>query len=295
MQLTLPCLARVAVERVKPDAAHLLAALRVAECPAGQAVMVGEHPMDITAGRAGRRWPCPPPVASRVGDSLRAADAALRGVAACIFDLDGTLVTGPYDFRAMREEVWAAARRHGWTHPFDLSLPALEVIDFVRASGELTAERAARFAAAAHAALDRIEGEWLPRCRPVPGAGEAVRALQAAGLQCVVITRNSARSAAALLAQLAVEAPCLPREAVARVKPDPAHLLAALAAVGGESKDAVMIGDHPMDISAGRACAMRTVGVLTGSGTAESLRAAGADLVLDSVAALPGALLGVVA
>jgi len=219
-------------------------------------------------------------------------DDRFAGLRAAIFDLDGTLVTGPYDFRRMREEVWAVARRHGWTRPPDFSLPALETIELVRRADGLSADSAARFAAEAHAALNRIEEEWLPQCRPVPGAGEAVRALQAAGLRCVVITRNSARSAAALLAQLAVEVPCLPRDAVARVKPDPAHLLAALGAADAESKDAVMIGDHPMDISAGRACAMRTVGVLTGSGTADSLRSAGADLVLASVADLPAALVG---
>lgn len=45
-----------------------------------------------------------------------------------------------------------------------------------------------------------------------------------------------------------------------------------------------------MDIAAGRAAGAATVGVLTGAGTRETLGAAGADLIVDSVIELAEAL-----
>jgi phosphoglycolate phosphatase len=49
---------------------------------------------------------------------------------------------------------------------------------------------------------------------------------------------------------------------VARVKPDPEHLLAAAAALGVAPERALMVGDHVMDVRAGRAAGMGTVGLL---------------------------------
>jgi len=52
-----------------------------------------------------------------------------------------------------------------------------------------------------------------------------------------------------------------------------------------------MVGDHAMDISAGKAMGMFTIGVLTGAGTRETLTAAGADLIVESVRELARMLL----
>ena len=42
--------------------------------------------------------------------------------------------------------------------------------------------------------------------------------------------------------------------------------------------EAAMVGDHPMDIRAGKEAGLRTIGVLTGYSQAEALHRAGADL-----------------
>ncbi len=51
-----------------------------------------------------------------------------------------------------------------------------------------------------------------------------------------------------------------------------------------------MIGDTAVDVQAGRAAGAQTVGVLSGFGEAYELEAAGADLILASVADLPAVL-----
>jgi phosphoglycolate phosphatase-like HAD superfamily hydrolase len=49
----------------------------------------------------------------------------------------------------------------------------------------------------------------------------------------------------------------------------------------------VVVGDTPHDISAARACGVRAVAVATGSTSRPALDAAGADVVLDTLAELP--------
>lgn len=56
------------------------------------------------------------------------------------------------------------------------------------------------------------------------------------------------------------------------------------AGFGIPPRHVVVIGDTPLDIEAGRAAGTRTAGVATGPFTTEELRAAGADVALESLA-----------
>jgi len=72
---------------------------------------------------------------------------------------------------------------------------------------------------------------------------------------------------------------------VEKVKPDPQHLLDALSLLGGEPNKALMIGDHPMDILAGKRAGMKTAAVLT-SKSFEDFEEVAPDMVLPGVAEL---------
>ena len=80
------------------------------------------------------------------------------------------------------------------------------------------------------------------------------------------------------------------REDVERHKPHPEPLVACLAGLRLDPGAAVYVGDSPIDIQAGKAAGLPTVGVLTGTSTAAILQQEGADYVLPSVAELPGLL-----
>jgi len=71
-------------------------------------------------------------------------------------------------------------------------------------------------------------------------------------------------------------------------KPHPSMLHACLADTG--AKGGVMIGDTSYDIEMGRAAGFRTLGVAWGYHPVQELERAGADLVIDSFAALIPAL-----
>ena len=53
-----------------------------------------------------------------------------------------------------------------------------------------------------------------------------------------------------------------------------------------KGENAIMIGDKPQDIQAGKECNIRTCGVLYGYGTVEEINAAAPDFFASSVEAL---------
>ena len=74
--------------------------------------------------------------------------------------------------------------------------------------------------------------------------------------------------------------------AVARPKPDPDHGRSAVRKLGVETRQAVLVGDHTLDIRCGRETGLVTLGVLTGRTTAAEMSAARADLILPDAGAL---------
>ena len=116
-----------------------------------------------------------------------------------------------------------------------------------------------------------------PLTSVLPGAREALGAVRAAGARAVVITAKY--------------------EATARLSLDDAGLAAdeIFAGVHGPQKAAVLaglgaavyVGDTPADMAAAVQAGARAVGVTTGSFTDRDLAAAGADLVLASLADFP--------
>ncbi|MCP5038013.1 MAG: HAD-IA family hydrolase [Rhodobacteraceae bacterium] len=75
-------------------------------------------------------------------------------------------------------------------------------------------------------------------------------------------------------------------------KPHPSMLWKALADTGAEARDAVMIGDTSFDIEMGVAAGYRTIGVTWGYHPSQSLRDAGADVLIDRFEELLPALNG---
>jgi phosphoglycolate phosphatase len=128
----------------------------------------------------------------------------------------------------------------------------------------------------------------------LPGAVEVLQTLRQHGLKVGVVTRNSELAVRTICAM--IDTLCdvfLPRETVRFVKPHPEHLQRALAGLRVSPGEAVMIGDGPIDITAGKALGLKTVAVLSGGARREALLACLPDLILDSVADLLVQLPGV--
>jgi phosphoglycolate phosphatase len=218
----------------------------------------------------------------------------LQDIRAYIFDFDGTLAIPNIDFSLMRQQVDYIVARHGLDPAHFSHLYILEMIDAAAACLEQSGQTngVALQREAQQAILD-LESASARLGGMLPGAIEVLQTLRQHGLKVGVVTRNSELAVRTICAM--IDTLCdvfLPRETVRFVKPHPEHLQRALAGLQVSPSEAVMIGDGPIDITAGKALGLKTVAVLTGGAQREALLACQPDLILDSVkdliAQLPG-------
>jgi phosphoglycolate phosphatase len=111
----------------------------------------------------------------------------------------------------------------------------------------------------------------------LPGAADALAAVRAAGARAVVITAKYVVPARAGLEGAGLAADELYAEMHG---PEKAGVLTQVGA-------AVYVGDTPADMAAAKTAGTAAVGVATGSFSAQSLTAAGADVVLASLREFP--------
>jgi phosphoglycolate phosphatase len=217
----------------------------------------------------------------------------LASTKAFLFDFDGTLARLTIDFQALRLEILALARDFGLKEP--PSPTPLYLLELTGAlSTELAIKQPNRAALFLNRSLTLIETREWQAASPenlFPDTPRVLQGLRQRPVQVAILTRNSGASVRRVFPD--IDQYChlfLPREAVPRPKPDPGHLLEALDRFKVPAWEAVMVGDHPLDILAGKKTGTRTIGVLTGRTGAAELEAAQADMVLSDVAELPGLL-----
>lgn len=117
----------------------------------------------------------------------------------------------------------------------------------------------------------------VPGCSLLPGATDSVDAVATAGGRSVVVTAKYEPNARKCLEHVGLEV-----DAVVgwRWGPDKATTLTDHGA-------AAYVGDTPGDMAAAHTAGALAIGVPTGPHPADELRAAGAELVLDSLRAFP--------
>jgi len=117
----------------------------------------------------------------------------------------------------------------------------------------------------------------------VPGAGDAVRRVRAAGIAvCVASQGRLSKTRLSLgltgLAELFPEGARFSAETVPRGKPHPDLFLHAAAAMGAQAARSVVVEDTPSGATAGVAAGMRVLGYAADSDE-RALRASGAEIV----------------
>lgn len=210
-----------------------------------------------------------------IGDlmALRAAGGDRAGA-------DALLDAAGYDFAAGRfraDSVFAAGTNADIVALWYPDLPASERQTMLAEYDAFTATEGAAHAVA------------------LPGICDAIAALHASGLRIGLCTNDSTGGAEKTLLALGIAQmfdAIYGYDAVANPKPAPDAIYAFCDMTGLKPREIAMIGDNRHDLVMARAGgAGLAVAVLSGTGTRETL-APLADVVLDSVAALPGWLGG---
>lgn len=208
---------------------------------------------------------------------------------AVLFDLDGTLLDS---FTLITSAFRAACRAvlgrepterevlERWGQPLAVRFAAL---DPARTEALIAAYTAAYDAA------------YAAQARPFPGIDPLLRALRDGGARLGVVTSKRRRSALrdleafGLLGRIdAVVA----SEDVAQVKPAPEPVLRALRELRVDPAHGWMVGDGVLDIQAGRAAGVRTIGALWGAREREALAASAPDYVAASPDEVASLILG---
>ena len=203
-----------------------------------------------------------------------------------LLDLDGTLVDSVPDLAAALSRLMLARGLSG----FSCAETAPLVGDGVAA---LVARAfAARHAAPDAAALADFRADYEANCavatRPYAGVAATLHRLAADGWRLAVCTNKPEATARRLLAALGLAdrfAAIGGGDSFPARKPDPAHLLATLAAAGGEPARAVMAGDHAHDVAAARGAGIPCIFARWGYGV--PTMAAGAAAEADAFTELP--------
>ena len=204
-----------------------------------------------------------------------------------LFDLDGTLI----------DHLPAIHRSYAHTLPqLGLPAPTREQVKNAIGGGFENAMRKFVPEAQMPESLRIYRAFWsahlLEGVDALPGARELLSQLHARGITCAVFTNKHGPSARAVCEHLGLS-PFLKLVLGAAdtdwLKPQPEFAAHALAALKATAATTCLVGDSPWDVQAAHSAGFPCFAVTTGTHTAEELRAAGADMVYDSLLALAAA------
>lgn len=215
------------------------------------------------------------------------------------FDLDGTLVdTAPDLLRALDFTL----ETEGLNPPDDH-----EARNFIGGGARAMIERALahtqvqfgqeKIDAMLRQFLIHYEDHIADHSRPFPGVEHTLARLTAEGALLVVCTNKFERYAAKLLHELKLAEHfsfIAGGDTFAFRKPDPRHLIEAVARVGGDAERAVLVGDSETDVIAAKAAEMPIVAVSFGY-TDIPPAALGADRLVHKFEDVPAAAMELLA
>jgi phosphoglycolate phosphatase len=205
-------------------------------------------------------------------------------LAGVIFDFDGTLAKLNIDFAEMRAAILALAVDYGVT---TIAIERMHVLEMIEAVRKMLVRKEPQkedcFFADAYAIISAIEIRAANEGSLLAGIKEMLMKLKKRGIKSGVVTRNCGEAVSVIFPDISSHCDAfIPREHINHVKPHPEHLLMILKLLKVLPEQAIMVGDHPLDIEAGKNAGVLTAGVLTGNSSREALECAGADYIFNS-------------
>ena len=186
-------------------------------------------------------------------------------VSAVLFDVDGTLV----DSNDAHAEAWVKAFRE-----FDVRVDPIEVRRAIGMGGDKLMPRVSGIEESSPLGRkiserrgEIFKQEFLPTLKPFPGASDLLVAIKSRRLKAVAASSASESDLKALL-EIANATELMDdwtsSDDADQSKPEPDIVHAALSRAKASPKQAVMIGDTPYDIAAGRSAGVRVIAFRSG-------------------------------
>jgi phosphoglycolate phosphatase len=218
-------------------------------------------------------------------DASERQDQNLK-VKAVIFDFDGTLAILNIDFSLMREQIFGLIKHYSVREEAIQEKYLLEIIDEVyQILWNKNPSGAEDFYQKAHQILHEIEMEAAERGSLILDAERTLKDLRGKGIKIGIVTRNCEKAVRKVFPDINNFCDVfVSRNSVKKVKPHPDHLTYVMESLKTSGRESVMVGDHIIDIQAGKRMGMKTIGVLTGRTKKEEFEKAGADYILRDAA-----------
>jgi phosphoglycolate phosphatase len=212
-----------------------------------------------------------------------------RGI---LFDLDGTLVDSLDDLAAAANHVRSIRN----LKPLSRARVASYIGEGVRSlvSKVLKTVNSRELDAMVPLFVRHYEEHCVDFTRLYPGVARALKTLHGAGYKLAVVTNKPGQVSRRILRALGVfrRFQCvLGGDSAARKKPDPQLLIKACKVMKLKPETCIMVGDSRVDMEAGRAAGMKTIGIKGGIGNLRLLKASKPDLLLPCLPALVKLLL----
>lgn len=208
-----------------------------------------------------------------------------KEITTVLFDFDGTLVQLNLDFPKIYQGIHSIVEKYGVDPAFYQDLFLIELVE--RITQELMEhkpEEAKRFNKEAEGFLRRGEIAAAKEAEVVPGACQTLKRLKKKGIKIGIVTRNCKEAVEIGLGKNDFTYDLLlTRDDIRPVKPKPHSLERALKVLKSKPEETIMIGDHPIDIKAGKKVGVKTIAVLSGKKTKEDFKEFKPDLIILSV------------
>ncbi|MBP8626695.1 MAG: HAD family hydrolase [Syntrophorhabdales bacterium] len=200
-----------------------------------------------------------------------------------IFDFDGTLTELTLDFKLLKDEILKIAERFVDKKTLN-NLDGFYIIEMIYELERLIGENGMVFSQEAFRRLEELEVEAASGKGLFPYTRDVLMGLKKRGVKIGIITRSC-------IAVLNLVFPDMTeyihgistREHTRYVKPDPRHVQHVLRVISVKPENAMLVGDHPTDVTAGLQAGLTAVGVLSGRTDKRSFKDAGADFIVTDI------------
>jgi len=204
----------------------------------------------------------------------------MKQLSAIIFDLDGTLVDSS---RAIMECMDYALTRKGFP-PADPQVVKRSIgTPLEEMFSSLTGADPTEFIRLYREQFSRL---FLQKTHLLPGVKQSLQTARNRGYRLAVATTKPRYFAEPILEHLGVRSffeTVAGAEEVPRLKPSPDILLLAMGRLRSSKKETLYVGDHPVDVAAGKAAGIEIICVATGFWSAGELKELKPAAVVESL------------
>jgi phosphoglycolate phosphatase len=186
---------------------------------------------------------------------------------AVLFDLDGTLVDSARDLREAVNVLLVEEGRRNLSLDEVKSMIGDGAAKLVERAVLATGGEGPGLPGLVTRFLDIYEAHATGYTQAYPGARETLEGLKRAGLRMAVVTNKPHEPTLAILTALSLDGffdAVVGGDTLPERKPHPAPILRALALLGTEPSEALMVGDNYHDVQAARAAGVKAFAVTYG-------------------------------